>query len=324
MDRLKGRRVLSYDADANNFNPDSPLDYTAIAKRHKDGSVLLSIADDRICKLNGVGALTWITLEQSANGLSLDEVVDELSAQFETINSEGELLYEVSPEQLRQDTARFLENLTGMNLLKVIPASRGVIPNSGRELYCIREGVSGTTSTSVAAAKSTATSPEAKLSPASALESVTGTPAQAEPIQPNGAATSVSTDEGIKLLKRETFTAFLGLAAFDLLLKVAGFQSLIKRVEHWPTSEPRTTDREICRRVRAMVDRAQMYYPKKAMCLQHSAVVTCLLRRRGVRAEMVLAAQEFPVRVHAWTEVDGKVVNDFQSVRTKHREMRRL
>jgi hypothetical protein len=39
---------------------------------------------------------------------------------------------------------------------------------------------------------------------------------------------------------------------------------------------------------------------------------------------MVLAAQEFPIRVHAWAEVEDKVVNDFQSVRTKHREMRRL
>ena len=49
--------------------------YTAIAKRHKDGSVLLSIADDRICKLNGVGALTWMTLEQSRDSLTVGEVV---------------------------------------------------------------------------------------------------------------------------------------------------------------------------------------------------------------------------------------------------------
>jgi hypothetical protein len=292
-------------------------DYTAIAKRHKDGGVLLSIADDRICKLNGVGALTWITLELSANGLSLDDVVDELSAQFEAINFAGELRYEVSPEQLRQDTARFLKSMTEMRLLKVKKDPRG------RDVYCIKEGVSGTT-TSVAAAASRATSPETNLSPASAFESIVGTSAQAETIQPNGTAASVSINEDTKPLRRETFVAFLGLAAFDLILEFAGFQSLIRRVERWPTAEPRTTDRELCTRVRAMVDRAQMYYPKKAMCLQHSAVVTCLLRLRGVPAEMVLAAQEFPVRVHAWAEVDGQVVNDFQSVRAKHREMQRL
>jgi len=299
--------------------PTPALDYTAIAKRHKDGSVLLSIADDRICKLNGVGALTWMILEESSAGLSVDEVVDGLSAQFEAINSEGELLYDVSPEQLRQDTARFLENMTGMNLLRVIPDL------SGREVYRIKEGVSGTTSSSVAAAKSAAKSPEVKLSPASTLNSDTGALAQAETIQPNGtAAASVSADEDIKPLRRETFTAFIGLAAFDLLLKLSGFQALIQRVERWPTAEPRTTDREICKRVRAMVDRAQMYYPKKAMCLQHSAVVTCMLRRRGVPAEMVLAAQEFPPKAHAWAEVEGEVVNDKPSVRDDYRLMRRL
>lgn len=83
--------------------------YTERAQQHKDGSVLLSIADDRICKLNGVGALTWMVLEHNPAGIHLDEVTRELQEQFEVINSEGELRYEVSSEQLRQDTARFLK-----------------------------------------------------------------------------------------------------------------------------------------------------------------------------------------------------------------------
>ena len=98
----------------------------------------------------------------------------------------------------------------------------------------------------------------------------------------------------------------------------------IAKVAHWPIAEPRTADREICVRVRSMVDRAQMYYPKKAMCLQHSAVVTCLLRRRGVPAQMVLAAQDFPPKAHAWAEVAGEVVSDSPAVKTKYRELRRL
>jgi hypothetical protein len=58
--------------------------------------------------------------------------------------------------------------------------------------------------------------------------------------------------------------------------------------------------------------------------LQHSAVVTCLLRRRGVAAEMILAAQEFPPKAHAWVEVAGEVVNDSPDVKTRYREFRRL
>jgi hypothetical protein len=264
--------------------------YTERAKRHKDGSVLLSITEDRVCKLNGVGALTWMILEENPEGLSIDGIVRQLGDQFEAINSEGELRYDVSPEQLREDTTRFLKRITEMNLIEVFTDSRG------QEFYCIKEGVSGTTSATV---------------PVELNQTIETT-------------SSVSTDEVIKPLKGETFIAFIGLLAFDLLLKFRGFESLIKRVEKWPTARLRTVDRETCRLVRAMVDRAQMYYPKKAMCLQHSAVVTCLLRRRGVPAEMVLTAQEFPLKAHAWAEVEGEVVNDSPQVKTKYRELKRI
>ena len=273
---------------------------TAKAQRHKDGSVLLSIADDRICKLNGVGALTWMILEENPAGLSVNEIAHALSEQFEAINAEGQLLYEVSPEQLGDDTERFLKKLAEVKLLQMETDSRG------QEFYYIKEGVSGTTSSTVVAAVSRAT-PATSSSPQS-IES-----------QPSG-----TTESAIRLSKRETFTAFIGLLAFDLLLKLRGFQSLIKKVEHWPTAEPHTTDFEICRRVRAMVDRAQMYYPKKAMCLQRSAVITCLLRSRGLPAEMVLGAQEYPVKGHAWAEVSGLVINDSPGVKTKYRELRRI
>lgn len=262
--------------------------YTERAQRHRDGSVLLSIADDRVCKLNGVGALTWMILEDNTAGVSVDDLVRELSDQFERINAEGELRYEVSREQLRKDTTQFLAKITQLKLLQVKTSA------DGPELYYIKSGVSGTTSNRVGVATAAkhvdVTRPESPLT----------------------------------VSKRETLTAFAGLLAFDLLLKFRGFYSLINRVEHWPITEPHTTDLQTCRRVRAIVDRAQMYYPKKAMCLQHSAVLTCLLRRRGVPAEMVLAAQEFPPRAHAWAEVEGEVINDRQSVKNSHRVLRRI
>jgi len=260
--------------------------YTTLFRSHKDGSVLLSISDDRICKLNHVGSLTWIVLEEAATELTLDEVIRRLQDQFEAINAEGEFSYEVSPQQLRSDTASFLCKLVAMNLLEPIDAG-------GQTAYRISKNVSGTTS--------------------STAETVSFPPA----IE----AVAKSVDD---VSNRETITAFLSLFIFDLLLKFGGFGSLIERVYRWPTAEPRQTDLETCRHVRAMVDRAQMYYPKKAMCLQHSAVMTCLLRQRGVHAEMVLAAHEFPIRVHAWSEVEGYVVNDRQSVKSTHREIRRV
>lgn len=263
----------------------SAYPHTERARRHKDGSVLLSIADDRICKLNGAGALTWIVFEENPDGLTLEEVVRELSAQFDAINSEGQLHYEVSRAQLSIDTAHFLRRMVEMNLL-VVDANSG-----GQQRYYINEGVSGTTAT-----------PPAENSRRQIPCETTQAP--------------------VRPLKRETCAAFIGLLAFDLLLKFGGFESLIRKVAHWPITGPRKTDLETCRRVRAMVDRAQMYYPKKAMCLQHSAVMTCLLRRRGVPAEMILAAQHFPARAHAWVEVSGTVVNENQKVQTKYFRLR--
>jgi len=270
-----------------NSTLDCPRPITDRARRHKDGSVLLSIAEDSVCKLNGVGALTWMILEDVTAWLSLEEIVRVLEQQFEAINAEGELRYEVSHDQLRTDTNAFLKKMVSMRLLDVSHDVRG------REVYSIRAGVTGTTS-------------------ARATESARFDSADNEPA------------EDLSCSRRETFSAFVGLLAFDLLLKFGGFQRLIRRVEHWPIASPRTSNRDICRRVRGMVDRAQMYYPKKAMCLQRSAVVTCLLRRRGIAAEMVLAAQSFPPKAHAWAEFAGEVINDRNSVKSEYRVLKRL
>lgn len=270
--------------------------FASIARKHRDGSVLLSATSDRIFKLNGVGALTWSVLEQSRRPLCFDEVVQELCNQFERVNAGGEMHYDVSAEQLKQDTSRFIKSLAESGLLRIVSdASRG-------ECYGIKDDVSGTTSTTLA-------------------EISNGEGTSSTDLLAN--ATFVDTGN-YRPPKRETLIAFFGLFAFDLLLRFRGFDALIKKVESWPIASPHKIDPETCGRVCAMVNRAQVYYPKKAMCLQHSAVVTCLLRRKGVAAEMVLAAQEFPPKGHAWVEVEGTVVNDKPSVREIYRTLRRV
>src|ERR1044072_4067609 len=261
----------------------SPHPNTDRARTQKDGSVLLSIAEDSVCKLNGVGALTWMILEDTRDSLSLEAIVSALEHEFASINAEGELQYDVSHEQLQTDTDSFLKKMVSLGLLQCL----------GDGLFWISEDVTSTTS-----------------APATEIK------------QPDFAGNDVAED--LSISRRETFSAFVGLLAFSLLLKLAGFQTLIGKVARWPVAEPRITDREICRRVRSMVDRAQMYYPKKAMCLQRSAVVTCLLRRRGVPAEMILAAQTFPPKAHAWAEVAGEVVNDQSSVKSEYRVLKRI
>ena len=271
------------------------IPFAVVAKKHRDGSVVLSTTSDRIFKLNGVGALTWIVLEQSANAVSLDEVTDELHRQFENINSGGEMRYEISREQLRTDTARFLTALAEDGLVEV------VVDPERREIFRLVEGVCGTTSTGDATLTETTNNLPAIFS-----------------------ATPVPETAKTRPAKSETLKAFCALFAFDLLLRFGGFEALIKKVEGWPTAEPQTTDPDLCRRVCAAVNHAQVYYPKKAMCLQHSAVIVCLLRDKAVPAQMILAAQEFPPKAHAWVEVAGAVVNDFKQVKTRYRELKRV
>src|ERR1051325_10302222 len=161
---------------------------TEKARRHKDGAVLLSIPDDRICKLNGVGALTWMILEENPAGLNLEDVVRELSEQFDAINAEGRLRYEVSSEQLKRDTEQFLTKLTQMNLLHKEADS------SGQHFYRVVEGVSGTTSSTGAATTATKGAGENSIE----------------------TRQHISTTNDIRPFRRETFSAFIGLLAFDL------------------------------------------------------------------------------------------------------------
>lgn len=117
--------------------------------------------------------------------------------------------------------------------------------------------------------------------------------------------------------------AWLGLVAADAVMKLAGFKALYRVVTRWPVSGKATGDRTRVDVICAAVDRAVAYYFKHARCLQRSAVTTCLLRRRGVQAQMVIGCRKMPFHGHAWVEVDGSVINDTQQVQKFYRELDR-
>jgi hypothetical protein len=58
------------------------------------------------------------------------------------------------------------------------------------------------------------------------------------------------------------------------------------------------------------LDMACIWYWKRVLCLQRSAAATCLLRRHGIAAQLVIGTQQVPFNAHAWVEVDGQVVTD--------------
>ena len=58
-----------------------------------------------------------------------------------------------------------------------------------------------------------------------------------------------------------------------------------------------------------------VWYPKQALCLQRSFVVTYLLRKNGIPAQLVMGAQRLPFKAHAWVEVNGSAINERSNVR---------
>jgi hypothetical protein len=110
--------------------------------------------------------------------------------------------------------------------------------------------------------------------------------------------------------------ALFGLMVFDLILSLSSLKLLCACVRRWTVSHQANVGSDAIGRVCGAVDRATVWYPKKALCLQRSAVTTCLLRSHGIPARMILGVRPMPFMAHAWVEVDGRVVNDLPRVKS--------
>jgi Transglutaminase-like superfamily/Coenzyme PQQ synthesis protein D (PqqD) len=115
--------------------------------------------------------------------------------------------------------------------------------------------------------------------------------------------------------------AFFALSLFDMTLSFGSLKTLCRRVKGWPPNPRRKVDADLIGTICTAVERACVWYPKKAVCLQRSAVTACLLKSVGVDACMVVGARVMPMVSHAWVEVDGAVVNDHLKVRTVYQRL---
>jgi hypothetical protein len=108
--------------------------------------------------------------------------------------------------------------------------------------------------------------------------------------------------------------ALLGLLAFDVLGFGRNFERMHRFVRTWRLPLRQISGDEIGSVCEA-INYACVWYPKRVLCLQRSVVTTCLLRHCGIPAEMVIGAQTIPFKAHAWTEVDGRPINERRDVR---------
>lgn len=105
------------------------------------------------------------------------------------------------------------------------------------------------------------------------------------------------------------FRTLVALVWYDLVVSVGGFQGLNNAISKLPV-RGRKPPESIESEVRRAVDLSCALYPKRALCLQRSAVTVALLRRYGVPAGLVIGAQRLPFNAHAWVEIEGRVAND--------------
>ena len=127
--------------------------------------------------------------------------------------------------------------------------------------------------------------------------------------------TRPSLAQGNAVLSSLFWRALLGLLAFDILGFGRNFPRMHRFVSNWGISKRSSTGPAVDDVGRA-VSYACAWYPKRVLCLQRSAVTTCLLRSCGVPAALVMGAQILPFKAHAWTEVQGQAVNEHRPVET--------
>lgn len=103
-----------------------------------------------------------------------------------------------------------------------------------------------------------------------------------------------------------TAYASVGLAIYDAA-RIAGFAG----VHTWIARQrPRAVRAATPEDIIWAVDEACVWYVRRVLCLQRSAVAVWLLRRHGLPAHLVIGYRPIPFESHAWAELDGKVVND--------------
>lgn len=109
------------------------------------------------------------------------------------------------------------------------------------------------------------------------------------------------------------FKCGLMLFAMKVLLKTRGFGwtiSWVKRRVGVPSVRD-DVNVETVKVIEYRVAMAGALYPGRALCLEQSLALYCLLRWIGLGADIRFGVQPYPFSAHAWVEYDGAPINDF-------------
>ena len=119
-----------------------------------------------------------------------------------------------------------------------------------------------------------------------------------------------------------TCQAYRELLSLEFWLLRRNFSAIHEKVRN--TFLARTIRRSLApERISRAGDLAAALYFKPVLCLQRSAALACLLKKKGYPAEMVIGVQQLPFLAHAWVELDGMVIGDKPYMREIYSELSR-
>ena len=115
---------------------------------------------------------------------------------------------------------------------------------------------------------------------------------------------------------RLVFEALYEIARYEVVLSLLGpgcFLSQLKRQSVTATTATAELQKAICDAVLL----ATCFYWKPVLCLQRAVCTVRLLRRYGIRAQLVIGYRPSPFFSHAWVEVNGRVVYGSAAYQTR-------
>jgi hypothetical protein len=103
--------------------------------------------------------------------------------------------------------------------------------------------------------------------------------------------------------------AYTELLRFEFLNRCGGFKRVYRSVRNAPVAT-KAIEPEIVTKICDAVTLASCFFWKPVLCLPRAVATTRLLRKHGIKAEMVIGYRPSPFFSHAWVEVDGAIISD--------------
>jgi hypothetical protein len=127
-------------------------------------------------------------------------------------------------------------------------------------------------------------------------------------------AASVTQKEAANIRVPSVLRCAATLFAVKASLRCLGFARTIQLIRRRMEGVPESGDDNIdaIKATEYAVAMAGAFYPGRALCLEQSLALYCLLRGQGVAVRYRQGVQAHPFAAHAWVEYGGVVLNDVQ------------